>query len=110
MHKQLLAAAILAGAATGAFAQQQAASAPQAARPAVAAVAPEHEQRTVTREQFLNEAAQRFDAMDANKDGKVTPEERRAFRQAHFRDLSARHGEHAAHEGPHAQSAQSPKR
>ena len=37
---------------------------------------------TVTREQFVANALARFDRMDANRDGTVTPEERQAARQA----------------------------
>lgn len=33
--------------------------------------------RTITRDEFLAEAGRRFDAMDSNHDGKLTPEERR---------------------------------
>lgn len=36
----------------------------------------------VTREEFTASMAQHFDRMDANKDGQVTPEERRAMRQS----------------------------
>lgn len=102
MHKQLLAAAILAAAATGAFAQQLPTFAPEGVRPASVASASDHESPTLTREQFLKDAAQRFDEMDANKDGKVTPDERRAFRQSHLRHLRAHGGAHpgpAPHEG-----------
>lgn len=34
--------------------------------------------RELTKEQYLKGAEQRFDEMDANKDGRVTPEEHRA--------------------------------
>lgn len=44
------------------------------------AVSPPSPDRTVTREEFLAEAARRFDAMDSNRDGKLGPEERRAGR------------------------------
>lgn len=40
---------------------------------------PGAEGQPITRDQAIAEAARRFDAMDANKDGTVTPEERRAF-------------------------------
>lgn len=38
--------------------------------------------KPVTQAEFVAAALTRFDRMDANKDGKVTPEERQAFRQA----------------------------
>jgi hypothetical protein len=34
--------------------------------------------RTITRDEFVSGAMKRFDAADANKDGKLTPDERRA--------------------------------
>ncbi len=36
-------------------------------------------ERTITREEFLANAAKRFDEMDTNHDGKFDPQERRAF-------------------------------
>ena len=36
----------------------------------------------VTRAQALADADRRFDAMDANHDGKITPDERQAYREA----------------------------
>lgn len=38
--------------------------------------------RAITRDEFLAGALKRFDAADANRDGKLTPEERRAAMQA----------------------------
>lgn len=43
---------------------------------------------TVSRNEFLDEASQRFDAMDQNKDGKLTQDELRPLRHAKMR-----HGE-----------------
>lgn len=43
------------------------------------------EHPAVTRDAFLATALQRFDAQDANHDGTVTPEERRAARQERMR-------------------------
>jgi len=49
--------------------------------------------RTITRDEFVNGALQRFDAADANRDGKLTSEERRTAMQAHMREMRAKmHG------------------
>ncbi|HDR9103736.1 TPA: hypothetical protein QDB04_000510 [Burkholderia vietnamiensis] len=103
MRKQLIVAAALALAAAGTFAQQAPASAPLGASNAHSpvGVAPHsgevrvlgvdgHTPRIVSREQFLKESAMHFDAMDANHDGVLTPEERRAFFEAHRAELEHR--------------------
>lgn len=46
--------------------------------------------RVVTQAEFVAEALKRFDAQDANHDGKVTPEERTAARKAHREERKAR--------------------
>ena len=43
--------------------------------------------RTITRAEFLAGAMKHFDAADANHDGKLTKEERRAAHQAHRREM-----------------------
>jgi len=49
--------------------------------------------RSVTRAEFVAAALQRFDAADTNKDGKVTPEERRAAHDKMRAEWQARKGE-----------------
>jgi hypothetical protein len=39
----------------------------------------------ISKQEYLARAARQFDAMDSNKDQKVTVEERRAFREKHYR-------------------------
>jgi hypothetical protein len=106
MHKKLLVAAMLAlTASAGAFAQTAASGAvavhPTAVKPAIfvaetpqaaSAGQPAREVHTVTRSEFLTKAAERFDAMDANHDGTLTPDERRAFFKAHLAELREHHG------------------
>ncbi|MBU9200266.1 hypothetical protein KTD31_02450 [Burkholderia multivorans] len=108
MRKQLIVAAALALAAAGTFAQQAPGSVPHptALAPHSASdiriptgAAPHnagevhiigldgHTPRTVTRDEFIKDAAMHFDAMDANHDGVLTPEERRAFFEAHRAEL-----------------------
>lgn len=48
---------------------------------------------TITRDEFLAAATQRFDKMDANHDGKITAEERMTWRQAKRDRWMARAGE-----------------
>ena len=109
MHKKLLVAAILAvTASAGAFAQATASGAVASHPPvAVAVVAapqassapvggPAFDQHTVTREVFLKKAAEHFDEMDTNHDGKLTPDERHAFFKAHMAEWRER----AKHDGP----------
>ncbi|MBC2664382.1 EF-hand domain-containing protein [Novosphingobium flavum] len=48
--------------------------------------------KAVTRDEFVAGALKRFDAADANKDGKLTPEERRAAMRQHMGDRGGRHG------------------
>lgn len=76
-NKNLFAATILALAATGAFAQ-----APAAANPAAVHVAPAaktgQDLGTVTRDEYMKRAGERFDKLDGNKDGKLSAEERHA--------------------------------
>ena len=40
------------------------------------------EKRTVTKAEYIKHAEEMFTRMDANKDGKLTPEERKAYWQA----------------------------
>jgi D-alanyl-D-alanine carboxypeptidase len=117
MHKKLLVAAMLAvTASAGAFAQAAASGAvavhPTPAKPAIfvaeapraaSAVAPHaasetfapaRQERIVTREEFLKKAAEHFDAMDANHDGKVTSDERHAFIKAHVAEWNEQHPKH----------------
>jgi phosphate-selective porin len=106
MHKKLLVAAMLAvTVSAGAFAQTAASGAvaahPTPAKPAIFVAEAPHaasagqsarEEHSVTREGFLKKAAERFEAMDANHDGTVTPDERRAFFKAHRAELHEHHG------------------
>ncbi len=49
--------------------------------------------RTITRDEFVNGALKHFDTADANRDGKLTSEERRSAMQAHRREMRERmHG------------------
>jgi Ca2+-binding EF-hand superfamily protein len=64
---------LLLGAATLAVSAPALAQAPEGASPPAA---------PVTRAQALADADRRFDAMDANHDGKITPDERKAYREA----------------------------
>ncbi len=121
MHKKLLVAAMLAlTASAGAFAQSAASGAvavvhPTAVKPAIfVAEAPQaasagqpaaFADRTVTRDEFLKRAAEHFDAMDANHDGKLTPDERHAFIKAHIAEWNA---QHPHHDGPPRDGAPSP--
>lgn len=50
--------------------------------------------RSVTQAEFVAAALQRFDRMDANKDGKVTPEERRAAHEKMRAEWKARKDDH----------------
>jgi hypothetical protein len=127
MHKKLLVAAMLAlTASAGAFAQSSASGAvavvhPTAAKPAIfvaeapqatSAGQPARDDRTITRDEFLKKAAEHFDAMDANHDGKVTPDERHAFIKAHVAEWNAQHPHHDGppHDGvPPANSPHLPK-
>jgi hypothetical protein len=117
MHKKLLVAAILAGTASaGAFAQATASGAVASHPPiAVAVVAapqtasapkggPAFDERTVTRDEFLKKAAEHFDEMDTNHDGKLTRDERHAFFKAH----RAEWRERAKHDGPPSQDGVPP--
>jgi hypothetical protein len=40
------------------------------------------EKRTVTKAEYIKHAEEMFNRMDANKDGKLTPDERKAYWQA----------------------------
>ena len=95
MIKQCVAAAALV-ASVGAYAQQQLPQGPQGEKPSV-------EQMRgpggpggagLSRADFMQRAAQHFSEMDANNDGAVSPDERRAFHQ-HRLD------ERGGHAGPH---------
>jgi hypothetical protein len=57
---------------------------------------PAFDQHTVPREEFLKKAAEHFDEMDTNHDGKLTPDERHAFFKAHMAEWRER----AKHDGP----------
>ena len=46
--------------------------------------------RAITRDEFVAGALRRFDAADANHDGKVTPEERRAAMKARMQEMRGR--------------------
>ena len=48
--------------------------------------------KAVTRAEFVTGMLARFDAADANKDGKVTPEERRAAMRAHMDEMGGMDG------------------
>jgi hypothetical protein len=74
---------VLAAAAAGAFAQT-----PQVSLRPAPDERPRHD-AAVTREQFAQRAAQRFEALDADKDGKITQAERQAARAAR-----GQHGQH----------------
>jgi len=41
-----------------------------------------NEKRTVTKAEYIKHAEEMFTRMDANKDGKLTPEERKAYWEA----------------------------
>ena len=56
--------------------------------------------RSVTQAEFVAAALQRFDAMDTNKDGKVTPEERRAAHEKMRAEWKARKGERGGPDAP----------
>ena len=53
--------------------------------------------RVITRDEFVAGALARFDAADANHDGKLTPEERRAAMQAAMQRMHGRMMNHAGH-------------
>jgi len=76
--KKFAAAAVLAAAATGAFAQQTPAAHPAAPHPVAAAAQPGHDQNTVSRDEYLKRSVARFEKLDANKDGNLSADERRA--------------------------------
>ena len=79
MKSKQIVLAVLMASATTAFAQSQ----PLQPRPAPEG-RPHHDQ-VQTREQFLQRAAQRFDSLDLDKDGKISPAERQAARAGHER-------------------------
>lgn len=56
--------------------------------------------RSVTKAEFVAAALQRFDAMDGNKDGKVTPQERRAAHEKMRAEWKARKGERGGPDAP----------
>jgi hypothetical protein len=74
--KHFFAVAVLAGLTSSALAQQL-----QAPRPSTFEGQSAHDKGPLTRDEFLNRASERFDRLDANKDGKLTPDERRPERQ-----------------------------
>ncbi len=98
MKKTLL--ALLATCALG-TALAQPASPPSAGMPAGH---PEHGPREVNRAEFLKRAAEHFDQMDANRDGKLSREEHRAGRETrreHMKERREQMGERAQRGGEH---------
>lgn len=91
--KHFFAVAVLAVLTSGAFAQQL-----QAPRPSTFDGQSAHDQGPLTRDEFLNRASERFDRLDANKDGKLTPDERRQERQYRWNRPARRQAEGL---GPH---------
>lgn len=85
MKKSILAFAVLAAAASG-WASAQDHAGPHPGRKL-------DEPPSLTRQQFIQREERRFDEMDANKDGTVTPDEMRAFR-------AKRLGQHEGHGQP----------
>jgi len=75
-----LGASLLAGSALAAQAEPQ--DGPRGPRPDPLAMADTNKDGIVTRDEMMASVASRFQAMDANHDGKVTPEEREAFQAA----------------------------
>lgn len=55
--------------------------------------ADDNRDRSITRSEFVAAALQRFDAIDTDKDGKVTPQERRAAHDRMRAEWQARKGE-----------------
>ncbi|MET3709902.1 hypothetical protein ABIC65_000582 [Sphingomonas trueperi] len=72
-----LGASLLAGSALAAQAEPQ--DGPRGPRRDPLAMADQNKDCIVTRDEMLVSVATRFNAMDANHDGKVTPEEREAY-------------------------------
>ncbi|GAA0747755.1 ca2+ sensor protein [Sphingomonas sp. ABOLD] len=72
-----LGASLLAGSALAAQAEPQ--DGPRGPRHDPLAMADQNKDGIVTRDEMLAGVATRFNAMDANHDGKVTPEEREAY-------------------------------
>lgn len=64
--------------------------------------------RSVTRSEFVAAALQRFDAIDTDKDGRVTPEERRAAHDRMRAEWQARKGERARAPGDAERKAPPP--
>jgi hypothetical protein len=61
--------------------------------------------RSITRAEFVAAALQRFDGMDGNKDGKVTPEERRAAHERMRAEWKGRTGDRRQDSPPPAPPA-----
>ena len=78
MKHRIMAVALLGAAVTGAACAQTAAPDQPAQQPRPMRYGDTDGDGVVTRAEFLADAAKRFDAMDANKDGKLTAEERKA--------------------------------
>ena len=55
--------------------------------------------KSVTRAEFVDGMLKRFDSADANRDGKVTPEERRSAMRAHMGGMRKMHGGMMGQEG-----------
>lgn len=60
--------------------------------------------KAISRDEFIAGALKRFDTADANHDGKVTPEERRAAKRAHMGEMHRTHG----HQGKGQPTAPAP--
>ncbi|WP_084581003.1 EF-hand domain-containing protein [Sphingomonas azotifigens] len=83
-----LGASLLAGSALAAPAAAQ--DGPRGPRPDPLAMADQNKDGIVTRDEMLASVATRFNAMDANHDGKVTPEEREAYHAAQRARMAGR--------------------
>lgn len=91
MFKRLTLAALAATLAAGA-AHAQDGPPPPGPRPDPFAMADKNKDGVITREEMLAGVEARFKEMDANHDGKVTPEEREAFHSAMRARMAARMG------------------
>lgn len=92
MKHRIIAVALLGAAVTGAACAQTAAPDQPAQQPRPMRYGDTDGDGVVTRAEFLADAAKRFDAMDANRDGKLTAEERKAARAKMRADYPQRPG------------------